>query len=159
MTHKHLYLFALEVDPLDVGGIYNELPLHCTLMHRFWSELNPDELTDRVRPLFEKSQSQLLSAYERLALGPKKLIVSEVELTGALRTFHMGLYELLNGLGVEYTAAEWVGKGYRAHVTERETTRLEVGKQHLSKAAYLIEVEVPGYEHKRIIRAKFGLNG
>lgn len=69
----------------------------------------------------------------------------------------MRLYDYLNDLGVEYTAPEWVGKGYRAHVTERENTRLEVGSQQSSNAIYLIEVKVPGHDHKRLIRHKFEL--
>ena len=45
---NHLYLFTLEVVPLEVGKTYDELPLHCTLMFRFWSELPAEELAAKV---------------------------------------------------------------------------------------------------------------
>lgn len=69
----------------------------------------------------------------------------------------MSLYELLKDLSVEYMAPEWVGEGYRAHVTERENARLEVGSDQNSNAVYLIEVKVPDHGHKRLVRHKFDL--
>lgn len=151
---QHLYLLALEVTPMTVDAAYDKLPLHCTLMHRFWSDLTPKALSDKLGPFFEQRPPVLLVPFERLLLGPKKLAVSEIEVAGALKDLHMQLYQLLNELDVEYTAPEWVGPGYRAHVTERKNGKLAVGQQHLSEAAYLIEVE----DSKRIIRTKFRLN-
>lgn len=142
---------------MDVGDTYEELPLHCTLMHRFWSELDPEVLADKLSEFFKTIQPILLKPYEHLLLGPKQVPVSELELTDQFKDLHMRLYESLNDLGVEYTAPEWVGDGYRAHVTERENARLEVGTEYVSKAVYLIEVKVPGHDHKRLIRHKFEL--
>ena len=158
MTNNHCYLFALEIAPMEVGHIYDELPLHCTLMHRFWSKLSPDEFAAKVRPFFEQTPAVLLKAYEHLLLGPKQMAVSEIELTEELSGLHMQLYKILNDLKVDYTAPEWVGEGYRAHASDRKDARLEVGKQHLSPAVYLIEVEVPEHEKQRIIRTKFDLS-
>lgn len=157
MMNKHCYLFALEINPMNVDAIYDDLPLHCTLMHRFWSELSPEELADKVSDFFKQFPSINLEAHERLLLGPKQVAVSEITLSDQLKQLHMGLYELLNDLGVEYTAPEWVGDGYRAHATEREDAKLEVGTAHQSRVAYLIEVKVPGYDHKRLIRKKIVL--
>jgi len=142
---------------MQLEGIYDELPLHCTLMHRFWSELEPDILASKLDDFFKKIQPVLLKPHERLLLGPKQLPVSELELTDQLKELHAELYKHLNDLSVEYTAPEWVGEGYRAHVTERQNDRLELGDEHLSKAIYLIEVKVPGHDHKRIVRHKFDL--
>lgn len=157
MSQKHCYLFALEVAFMQVDKVYKELPLHCTLMHRFWSELSPAELADRVRPLLAHIQPVALIAEKRLLLGPKQVPVSELELTDELRDLHMELYRLLNELHVDYTAPEWVGEGYRAHVSERSNARLEVGKKQQCKAVYLIEVKVPGHDHKRFVRARLEL--
>lgn len=157
MINKHCYLFALEVKPMNVGDIYEELPLHCTLMHRFWSELEPEALAEQVDDFFREIHPVILKPHEHLLLGPKQVPVSELELTSELKELHMQLYKFLNGLSVEYTAPEWVGKGYRAHVTERENARLEIGSEHISKAVYLIEVKVPGHDHKRLVRHKFDL--
>lgn len=157
MTNKHCYLFALEVNPMTVGEIYDDLPLHCTLMHRFWSELDADTLAGKVRGFLENVAPPTLDAHERLLLGPKQVVVSELVLSDELKALHANLYKLLNDLGVEYTTPEWVGGGYRAHITEREDAWLEVDTQHISRAVYLIEVNIPGYDHERLIRSKFDL--
>jgi hypothetical protein len=157
MTQKHCYLFALEIEPMEVGGVYDELPLHCTLMHRFWCDLLPEELADKVQLLFSGLQPLPLKARERLLLGPKQVAVSELELTESLRNLHMQLFDLLNTLGVEYTEPAWVGDGYRAHATERKNAKLEIGTEHISRSVYLIEVKVPGYDHKRFVRTKLNL--
>jgi hypothetical protein len=126
-------------------------------MHRFWSDLDPDALASKVAPLFKATSPVILKSHERLLLGPKQMPVSELELTEQIGHLHMQLYAALNKLGIEYTAPEWVGSGYRAHVTERKNAHLEVGSEHTSQAAYLIEVEVPGHDHQRLIRHKFVL--
>src|SRR6266702_2204286 len=151
MYKTHCYLFALEIAPMNVGNIYDDLPLHCTLMHRFWSDLDAEELAEKVRAFFAALPPVVLTAQERLKLGPKQVTVSEIALTPEVENLHMTLYKLLNELGVEYTAPEWVGTGYRAHATERENARLEVGTSYTSSAAYLIEVNVPRHEHKRVV--------
>lgn len=158
MTNRHCYLFALEVKPMEIGGIYSDLPLHCTLMHRFWSGFSPDILADKIRNTLESTPQVLLTAHEHLLLGPKQVAVSELVFTAELKKLHMQLFELLNDFGVEYTAPEWVGDGYRAHITERKDASLPVGDEHLSKTIYLIEVEVPGHDHERLVRAKFTLS-
>ena len=48
-----------------------------------------------------------------------------------------------------------VGRGHIFHVTEWQRQRFEVDSTYISKAAYFIEVNVPGYEHKRIVRVMF----
>lgn len=142
---------------MKVGDVYEELPLHCTLMHRFWSELDPKVFAEQVGSFFKGIRPIILKLHEHLLLGPRQVPVSELELTDRLKELHMRLYEFLNGLGVEYTAPEWVGQGYRAHVTERENDRFEMGSERTSSAIYLIEVKVPGHDHKRFVRTKFDL--
>lgn len=63
MTNKHCYLFALEVSPMNVGDTYEELPLHCTLMHRFWSELVPEVLADKVSVFFKQIHPVVLKPH------------------------------------------------------------------------------------------------
>ncbi|HEX9153479.1 MAG TPA: hypothetical protein VF809_01535, partial [Candidatus Saccharimonadales bacterium] len=75
MNSKHCYLFALEVQPLEVGAVYDELPLHCTLMHRFLSELSTEVLVGRVQSFFNGVAPVKLMPYEHLLLGPKQLPV------------------------------------------------------------------------------------
>jgi hypothetical protein len=155
LSKPYLYLFTLEVEPLRVGGVFDELPLHCTLMHRFYSELSADELGDNVRSLFDKTPQVLLTAYKHTKLGPKQVPVSLIKLTEELDKLNMQVYNQLNKLEVEYTTPQWVGKGHVFHVTDRIPDRLEINEGYVSKAAYLIEV----VDHKRIIRQQYELGG
>ena len=154
-TDKHLYLFTLEVGPLKVGTTYDELPLHCTLMHRFHSVLSIEELSDHVKPIFDKTSPLVLTAYEHSILGPKQVSVSLIRLTKELDDLNMRLFDCLSELKVEYTASQWVGKGHVFHVTDRENEVLEVGESRTVKVAYLIEV----IGHKRAVRKRFELGG
>jgi hypothetical protein len=144
---------------MQVGNVYDELPMHCTLMHRFWSELSVVELASKVKPLFEVTPSVVLATYKRTLLGPKQLAVSLLELTDELDSLNMQLYELLSELGVEYTAPQWVGKGHVFHITDRESERLEIGSKQPCNTVYLIEVKVPGHDYQRFVQAKFDLAG
>lgn len=154
-ANKHLYLSTLEVEPLRVGTIYDELPLHCTLMHRFHPELSADELADSVKTLFDKTPALVLTAYEHTKLGPKQIPVSLIRLTKELDNLNMQLFDQLNELEVEYTAPQWVGKGHVFHVTDRDNEVLEAGKSHATDTVYLIEV----IDHKRVIRKRYELGG
>jgi 8-oxo-dGTP diphosphatase len=155
--NRHLYLFTLEVTPMRVGAVYAELPLHCTLMHRFWSDLSVEDMSSAVKPLFDTTAPITLTAHKRVKLGPKQLAVSLIEHTDKIRSLNMQLYVLLNKAGVEYTAPQFVGEKHIFHVTDRETEQVEVGNSYLCKAAYLVEVGMTEHERKRIIRAKFTL--
>lgn len=158
MHNRRCYLFAFEVASLEIGQLYDELPLHCTLMHRFWSVLSPEELASKVRDIFDATPPVVLEAERRELLGPKQVAVSLIKPTPALDTLNMRLFDRLNSLGVEYTEPLFVGKHHIFHVTERERSRLEISNRHISGAVYLIEVKIPGHDHARLIRHKFKLS-
>lgn len=158
-THhmRHCYLFALEVYPLEVEKVYDELLPHCTLVHRFWSALTPEELAEKIRPILESTEAITLISEKSVLLGPKQTPVSKLKPTPELIRLHMRLYTLLDGLGVEYTEPGWVGEGYTPHISEREYIQLKPGERHVSSAVYLIEVKVPGNTHKRFVRQRLAL--
>ena len=156
-TGRRCYLFTLEVDALEVGKVYHELPLHCTLMPRFWTDMPPEVLADKVQPLFKKIQPIVLTAYERTVLGPQQKNVSLIKLTPELDKLNMQLYQLLNELSVTYNNPEWVGEGHIFHVTDQKGAQFKVGSEHVSNAIHLIEVKVPGMEHSKAVRERFGL--
>lgn len=147
-------MFTLEVAPLDVDKVYDELPLHCTLMHRFWTHLSPAELVAKTQDVFAVTKPLTLNATERKAIGPKRVQVALLGHTQALEQLNMMLYHRLNLLGVEYAAPQWVGSDHIFHVTDRPFAQLAPGQTMSCGAAYLIEVKVPGYDHSRIARAK-----
>lgn len=137
-----------------VGNVYDELPLHCTLMHRFWVEMSPEDLMAKTHDVFAATPQLSLRVTERTHLGPKQVPVCLIEHTPDLDALNTKLFERLNELGVEYTAPQWVGPGHVFHVTDKADSSLEVGGTKTVNAIYLIEVNVPGFEGKRIPRAK-----
>lgn len=150
------YLFSLEVVPLTVGKAYTNLPLHCTLMHRFHTTAALDELTMMARELFSATTPIKLIAGEHLAFGPKQRLATLLDKHPAFVAVHASLFDRLNRLGVKHTESEWVGKGYTPHVSDQHGERLpEVIT--LSTAAYLIEVEHPLQGTRRFVRHKFAL--
>ena len=76
---KHLYLFTLEIPPLEVGTAYDDLPSHLTLMSRFLSELPAEELANQVRLLFATTGFIHLAFAETIELGPKKVMAHMVD--------------------------------------------------------------------------------
>lgn len=155
---KHLYLFTLEVTPLSVGRAYNPLPSHLTLMSRFWSSLSPHELSEVVEPLFQEAQPIELIFGEAAILRPKQVAVHLVENTNEMKSLHLQLYDLLDAAGVTYTAPQFVGDGHKPHISKREGDQFSTGHKQMADAAYLIEVEIKGNDHLRLIRTKFDLS-
>lgn len=158
MTNKHLYLFTLEIAPLAVGKIYNPLPSHLTLMSRFWSDLHPSELAVIVEPLFNQTPPIELTFGQSAQLGPNKIDAHLLEPSEQLKALHNELRQLLDSIHVVYEYPQFVGEGHKPHVSKRAGNNLTPGHKQISRAAYLIEVEVKGKEHLRYICAKFNLN-
>lgn len=157
-TQKHCYLFALEIVPLTVGESYRTLPMHCTLMHRFWATQSPEELAKKAAPIFKKYTAGITFIPGKvMELGPNHTVVFELEQTDTLKLLHMELYDLLNSLGVEYTESDWVGQGYTPHASDREDSPLKQGESFTATRVNLIEVKVPGHDHMRFIREQLPL--
>lgn len=155
---KHCYLFALEIVPLEVGRAYRTLPMHCTLMHRFWSDVKPADLVAQTKPLFSRyTQGITFVPGHVVELGPNKTVVFELENIGELRKLHLELFELLKRLGVNYTEDDWVGPGYTPHASVREDSPLAEGAAFTCKQVNLIEVKVPGHDQERFVREKIAL--
>lgn len=151
---KHLYLFTLEIEPLDVGKTFCELPSHLTLMSRFLSDLSPDELAAKVRLLFTSTAPVRLIFGETTTLGPKKVTAHMVNSLDE-RRLHNALHKLLDAIEVDYQYPSFIGEGHKPHVTAREGVWFDRGSNHIASAVYLIEV----IDKKRVIRAKFELKG
>lgn len=114
-----MYLFTLEIVPLELGRVYDELPSHLTLMSRFLSDLSPEELAAKVQPLFTRTASIQLVFGNTTVLGPKKVTAHMV--TGPQeKQLHNKLRELLDTLKVGYQYPEFIGDNHKPHVTARE---------------------------------------
>ena len=125
---KHLYLFTLEIEPLEVGKTYEELPSHLTLMSRFWSDLSPEDLTAKVRPQFIETAPIQLVFGKTVMLGPKK-VTAHMVTSSSEKQVHNNIRELLDTLKVEYQYPEFIGDNHKPHVTAREGVQFAPGSK------------------------------
>jgi hypothetical protein len=151
------YLFTLEVTPLAINASYTSMPLYCTLVHSFHSKLPVQELISGVQQVFAHTSPITLTAVDHQAFGPRQVLVTLLEDSPELLELHNSLYTTLNQLGVNYTEAEWVGAGYKPHISDRNGQSFIDMSPLVSKAAYLIEVQFPLEGDQRFVRAKFDL--
>jgi hypothetical protein len=146
---SHLYLLTLEIEPLEIGRVYDELPSHVTLMSRFLSELEPKELSDIIRPVIESAGSVTLTFNSTIELGPKKVIAHMVDSPDE-KVLHKRLQTVLEEADVIFKYSQFIGSNHKAHVTKRVGKDFPPGSQLVSRAVYLIEV----MDGKRIPRVK-----
>lgn len=158
MHQLHCYLLALEIEPM-LPESYERLPVHCTLVHRFLTDLEPGALATLVAPLLNETPPiELLFGAEEI-FGPPPVMVNVIAASAQHYKLHTSLVTTLAAAGVEYTEPQWVGLGYRPHVSHHNGAHLRTSSTVLCPAAYLIEVRVPGYDKLKFIRSKFNLNG
>ncbi|MEO8105510.1 MAG: 2'-5' RNA ligase family protein [Candidatus Saccharibacteria bacterium] len=157
MVGEHCYFFTLEVTPMKVGDRYSAMPLHCTLMPKFFSNLSADALSDQVNVVFHRTTPLRLRPTERAAFGPQRVMATLIKPTPAVLKLHAALYLFLNQLGVRYTESDWVGPGYRPHVSDQSNSALPLNRTLPTRAVYLIEVEHPLNGKRRFIRSKISL--
>lgn len=150
---RHLYLFTLEIMPLEVGKAYADLPSHLTLMSRFLSDLAPERISFIAESLFTDTKPINLSFGNTIELGPKKVTAHMVDSRDE-RTLHRRLQEVLEKADVVFQYPQFIGTNHKAHVTRRDGVDFPPKTQFLAAAVYLIEV----VDGQRIIRARFSLD-
>lgn len=153
-----LYLFTLEVVPLEVGKTYNPLPSHLTLISRFYAHEPPKYIAKKASDLFNGTGSIALVFDQSATIGPKNTAVHLVQASDALKELHNHLSQILDSISVEYTQPEYIREGWKPHISKRNHDNFAPGLIHPSKAAYLIEVRKEGENDIRIIRGKFSLS-
>lgn len=149
---SHLYLLTLEIEPLEISKVYDELPSHLTLMSRFLSDLDPKELSDIIRPVFETADNIRLTFGPTIELGPKKVIAHMVDSLDE-KLLHKRLKMVLEEASVTFQYPQFIGANHKAHVTQRDGVDFPPKSQVISSVAYLIEV----VDGQRIIRSRFNL--
>ena len=155
---QRLYIFTLEVDQLTVGKRYNPLPSHLTLVTRFFSTETPERIATIVNPLFARTNSLELLFEETVLLGPNHTAVDLVKSTKELLELHEQLITLLESVHATYTHPQFVGAGWKPHVSKRSKNNFKPGDCILISKGYLIEIKISSSKsHVRHIRARFNL--
>lgn len=149
---SRLYLFTLEIVPLELEKAYNDLPSHVTLMSRFTSDLAPDELASVVKPLFSDTKSIHLLFGNTIKLGPKKVTAHMIDSPDE-HLLHERLLGVLKDAGVVPQYPQFIGADHRAHVTQRDGVDFPSKTHLMASVVYLIEV----INGQRIARSRLSL--
>lgn len=112
------FLVAFEVEPVVMGRVYETLPLHCTLMHWFRTKLDHHAIKHVVGLVCYTNGPLFLHAGGIENFGPQKTIpVSVIRETRDLMALHTKIHQVLLDLSVTFVEPQYVGEGYRPHVT------------------------------------------
>jgi hypothetical protein len=149
----HAYLLALEIEPVDINKVYVALPLHLTMMSWFYSDKTPAEVVRVIQPVVEQqSPIELVSGEPDLFGIEKDVPVNRLVDEATLKQFHQSLHDALRTVGARYKSPEWVGDGFRPHVTRQRSGRFETGTRFAATKLYVAEaVEPELLQQKRII--------
>jgi hypothetical protein len=147
---NHLYLFTLEIEPLEIGRTYDKLPSHLTLMSRFLSDLAPRELSEVIRPTLEAGNSIELAFGPTIELGPKKVTAHMINSPDEQR-LHEDILMLLEKTKAIFQYPQFIGVKHKPHVTQRAGVDFPPKSRLISSVVYLIEI----VDGQRVIRSKF----
>ena len=153
----HLYLFTLEVAPLEIGMTYNPLPSHLTLVSRFFLDKPPNHIINKVSALFKLAECIELVFEELSTIGPEHTEVHVIKPNKSLEELHTQITDNLVDIGVSYTHPEYIKEGWKPHISKRDNDNYVPGYSFLTHAAYLIEVHIQDGNYLRTIREKFNL--
>ena len=147
------YTFAIEINPVEEGRMYTRMPLHCTIMHWFYTASTPDELALAAKEAFKGHVPVGLVSKAAEQYGPNRDIpVHSIVQSVELMSLHRRLYRALNKLGVRYTHPEYVGSGYLPHVATRVESSFPVGSRHRVRRIYLAEALDDGTPPQKAVR-------
>ena len=149
----YAYLLALEIEPVEVNKVYTALPLHCTVVHWFRSELNPAVIIKTVGPIVKATTPlELISGKPDMFGEDKDVPVNRLEDDHQIMQLHKSLHAALKAIGIEDVVPKWTGDGFNTHVTRQRSGRFEEGRRFLATRLYLAEAMAPdSLQQKRII--------
>jgi len=154
------YLLALEIQEVEVGRLYSSLPLHCTLVHWFWTDDSKKLLTViesiletlPAPTLFVEGEEEFTGNTKSGPIGVK---VNKVTKTQRLATLHETIAILLEEAGVIYVMPQYIHEGYVPHVTHQQEARLNKGDKAQVSSVYLVDADAPEYGNERKVIHKF----
>jgi hypothetical protein len=141
----HEYLLLLPIGKLHMNDLFikdEPLPLHCTLMH--WFSLGRDLPLTSLDTYLEDLAGGVgapveLVSREPALFGPEnKTPVHILEQNHRLMELHAHLFRFLDKLGCVPKAPQWIGEGYRPHVSTVEGRAFAPGMRYKAQQLALI---------------------
>lgn len=142
---------VLPLSPLRGGDGFSlrDWPLHLTVAPTF-TGIDLSRVVATITPILA-TQRPL-----RLRTGPdegfghsRKIPVSVVEPSAELTDLHLALMNALSSAGAVFDDPEFIGTGYRAHVTVTARARVNQGDELNLHQATVVDMEPEGDERLR----------
>ncbi len=158
---SNTFILVAEIDPMRVGMPY-QAALHCTVMDWFISELTPSQVCDIVQSVVGQIEPFIIESGHQEDFGApgKPLPVNVVKESTELWALHRALRAALDAQKVTYIHPQYVGDGWRAHVTVQHKTRaLPEGQTHWVAALYLIEAkgDINDEDSEKVVQARLAI--
>ena len=145
---------VLPLEPLAVGAGFplSQWPLHVTVAPTF---VVHQELTDVVEAITAVLIDQPV-LHARVGhdegFGPSMTIpVAVVQPTPELTDLHLRLVGALLGMGAAFDDPQYIGPGYRAHITATRLAAGEFGQQLNLRQAAIVDMEPQGDRRLRCV--------
>lgn len=139
------YLIVLPIDPMPEGTSYRcgeSLPLHCTVMHWFKRDVGCDKDRFHNDILFITNTSQTIELISEVSalFGPASDVpVYVLQRNVDLLLLHTRLFKFLAEVHSLPDRLDWIGAGYRPHVTTCNGRSFTPGTTHKAESLVLIE--------------------
>ncbi len=144
---------------MRVGRPY-QAALHCTVMDWFVTERSVHEISNLVECVAVQARPFIIKAggEEDFGTPDNPLLVNVLENNEDLWALHNALHSELAKLKVSYVHPQYIGKGWRPHVTTQHKTRsLHEGQSHKILALYLILAKGNIEHGDKIVQARLAL--
>lgn len=140
------YVVVAPLTPMSVGDrfITREWPLHVTLLQVFASDATPAQIGRRLATVADAAPSLTVVAGADESFGPSRTIpVTVIEPSAALAALHTACVTAMDELRPVYENPEYMGEGFRPHVTVKRHARITAGEVVELRQIALVDME-PG---------------
>ena len=156
MSNKYVIVHFIEgsKEPHDFSS--SEWPLHLTLLGNFNIELTAGQLITELDKFASATAGFEVKVEKEDSFGVNHDIsVSLINKDGSITRLHLGLMKLMNKLGATYDSPDFVGEGYRPHVTIQLASRVNAGQAFLVDDLTLVDMAPDDDNKKRKVIKTF----
>lgn len=143
---------VLPLAPLATGDGFplKTWPLHVTVAPTFCTDADIPAVAAAIAPVVAGGSAVSVTAEGYEGFGPSgRVPVTVLERSAELWTLHAGLVEALQAVDAQFDDPEYVGAGYRAHVTITADARMTPGQVSLLEQAAIVDMEPVGAQRLR----------
>lgn len=143
---------VLPLRPLQVGDSFTlaRWPLHLTVVPTFVAEGNLEAVVAIIKPLLQGGPPLELRVGADEGFGrAQRIPVSLIEPTTELNALHRGLIAVLTARGAVFDDLDFIGSGYRPHITVTKLDRVQPGDLLRLEQATIVDMEPIGLQRLR----------